>query len=139
MGAPKPSIVHCNIRGLVKNYYNLLSFLNTNHPDIVCLQETMLGPNSHLPYNRKIEFNNYNIYRKDCSPGKWGVAILVLKTIPQSLLPINSSLEQISVKVFFKGKDTSITSLYLPNQIPFNDNELDILQKSLTFIFNILN
>ena len=119
------SIIHFNIRGLIKNFYNLLTFISTFKPDIICLQETQLGPNSTLQNKRKIEFRGYNLYRKDTSPGKWGVAILVKEDIPQSLLRITSSLEQISVKIFYKGKEMSITSLYLPPQIDFTLNELE--------------
>ena len=125
------SIVQFNIRGLIKNYYNLLTYITTFKPDIVCLQETQIGPNSRLKYNKPIEFRGYNMYRKDCEPGKWGVAILVKEDIPQNLINIRSSLEQVSVKVFYKGKTLSVTSFYLPPQIRFTINELEILNRHL--------
>ena len=128
IGEDTINIVQFNIRGLIKNFYNLQTFISTFKPDIVCLQETQVGPDSTLRYRRPIEFRGYNLYRKDCEPGKWGVAILVKEDIPQSLLNIKSSLEQISVKVFYKGKTMSLTSLYL---LSFTIKELEILNRQL--------
>ena len=91
----------------------------------------MIGPNSVLNNKRPIEFDNYNIYRKDDSPGKWGVAILVRTDIPQSEIKIKTSLEQISIKIFYKGKYISVTSLYLPNQIHFRKEQLINLNNQL--------
>ena len=84
-------------------------------------------------YNRLIEFKNYKLYRKDCEPGKWGVAILVKEDIPHSLRNIRSNLEQISVKIFYRGKNISVTSLYLPPSTMFNVNELDLLNSQLLY------
>ena len=92
----------------------------------------MLGPNSTLKYNLPIEFRDYKLYRKDCQPGKWGVAILVKEDIPHSIINIKSNLEQISIKMLFRGKEISLTSLYLPNGIPINKNELEILYNQLS-------
>ena len=50
------NFVHINIRGLIKNFYNLQSFISAFRPDVICLQETQLGPNSTLKYNKPIEF-----------------------------------------------------------------------------------
>ena len=91
----------------------------------------MIGPNSVLENNKAIEFNNYKIYRKDHSPGKWGVAILVKDEIPQSEIKIRTNLEQVSVKIHYKGKQMSVTSLYLPNQIRFSKIELSNLNSQL--------
>ena len=131
LGVNKVNFVQFNIRGLIKNFYRLTDFLSLYRPDVVCLQETMLGPASTLDNKKPIEFKKYNIYRKDCVAGKWGVAILIHKDIPHSLMNIRSALEQITVKLMFKGKQISVTSLYLPNPIKFTLNELEILNNQL--------
>ena len=127
----KPNFCQFNIRGLRENYEKLDNFLKMYRPEVVCLQETKLNPNATIGRNRPIEFKNYKIYRKDSIGNKWGVAILVHTDIPQSLLNINSSLEQVSVKIKFRNKDISVTSLYLPNRIPIEKEQLEDLNKQL--------
>ena len=127
----KPNFCQFNIRGLRGNYEKLDAFLKMYKPEVMCLQETKLSPNATIGNNRPIEFKNYKIYRKDSPGDKWGVAILVHTDIPQSLLNINSNLEQISVKIKFRNKDISVTSLYLPNRIPIEKEQLEDLNKQL--------
>ena len=127
----KYNFVHHNIRGLIANYYNLQTLISIHKPDIICLQETQLGPNSTLKKSKPITFPDYKIYRKDCSPGKWGIAILVKQNIPQWEMKIRSKLEQVSVKVFYRGKEMSVTSLYLPPGLRFKDRDLEILNRQL--------
>ena len=92
---------------------------------IICLKETQLGRNTTLNHKKPIEFPNYKIYRKDCQPSKCGVAILVKQNIPQWYMNINSKLEQVSVKIFYRGKEMSVTSLYLTPGIKFKIKELE--------------
>ena len=99
--------------------YYITSHRAIHNPDIICLQETQLGPNSTLKNSKQIKFQDYKIYRKDSTPGKWGVAVLVKQNIPQWEMKINSKLEQVSVKVFYKGKEMSVTSLCLPPGIRY--------------------
>ena len=73
MGAQGPldkniSFAHFNVRGLIGNYYLLQQFISTYKPDVVALQETMLGPNSKLKNKLNIQYKNYKMYRKDTSP-----------------------------------------------------------------------
>ena len=112
-----PSVVHFNIRGLIANFFNLQIYLSVHGPDVVCLQETMLGPNSTLNHKQPIEFRNYKLYRNDCQAGKWGVAILIKEDIPHSLMDIRSTLQQITIKMHYMGREMSVTSLYLPPSV----------------------
>lgn len=89
----------------------------------------MLGPNSTLSHNRPIEYNGYKMYRKDCQPGKWGVAIIVKEDIPHSEMNIRSALEQVTIH--YQGKDISITSLYLPPSMGFDIIDLERLNRQL--------
>ena len=76
-------------------------------------------------------FPDYEIYRKYGQPGKWGVAILVKQNIPHWYMDINSKLEQVSVKIFYKGKEISVTSLYLTPGIKIKIKDLEILNRQL--------
>ena len=44
----KYDFVQHNIRGLISNYYNLQTLISIHKPDIICLHETQLGPNTTL-------------------------------------------------------------------------------------------
>ena len=127
----KYNFVQHNIRDIKTNYYNLQTLITLHRPDIICLQETQLGPNTTLDNKKPINFPDYKIYRKDCKPGKWGVAIMVKQNIPQWYMDINSKLEQVSVKIFYKGKELSVTSLYLTPGIKFKIKDLESLNRQL--------
>ena len=68
------SILHLNIRSLVKNFDSLHLLVNSLPilPDIIAITETKLNPNSHINF---IQLKNFNFIRKDSSSRAGGVGI----------------------------------------------------------------
>ena len=97
----------------------------------MALQETMMSRDTKLKDGSEIKFNDYNIFQKYCGLNRRGVAILVRTDILADEIDISSNLEHITVKVFYRNKYMSVTSLYLSPSIPFEVKDLENLNRKL--------
>ena len=86
-------IVHWNIRGYVGNFEDLKILIrNSGSPACVCLQETLLGdkkaypPSRYYIYQRNQNNPNGNVLPR-------GIALLINKKIPHTILNLNRPLE----------------------------------------------
>lgn len=68
-------IIHWNIRSSNSNKDNLISIVRKYQPDVICLNETWLRPNSIF------NINSYNIVRQDRTDGYGGVAICIKNNV----------------------------------------------------------
>lgn len=132
------SIFHVNTRSLSKNYDKLISLLTSlpKFPDILCLSETWLKPDS-APLHDIPGFNSYHTFRHD---GYGGVAVYVKDSIPST--PIteycisDENIELCTIKVTVGSITYIISSLYRPHskhhQIKeFSDLMDDLLSRDI--------
>ena len=112
------SILQWNCRSLRKRKYTLLHLAAVTQPFIIALQESFLANDSELLALKDL-FPSFNFYFKNrpkdgpANP-RGGVALMVLKSVPQSLLQLNTHLEAIAIKILYRGKNVTVSSLYLP-------------------------
>lgn len=107
----KLSIIHWNIRSLLRNYSELIILLNSYKPDVVCLNETWLSP--HI----KVIIPSYSIVRKDRQDRKGGVAILVSSSIPFAQSNTNINIDWRVQYLGISIKNLSIFTAYCPPDI----------------------
>ena len=107
------SIMHLNIRSLVKNLCNLKFILETFTPDVVMICETFLHENNV----NKCHISNYDFYHCERKSGKGGgIAIYTKRDL--SCTEVNVSIdhddfvEELSVSCMFKNKKYIFTELY---------------------------
>ena len=103
-------------------------------PACVCLQETMLGDQSHSSPP------GYRGFFSSPIPGQGhhgGTAIFVRTDIPFIPVPLQSPLQAVAVKVYL-GKFYSLCSLYLPPGAPVARQDLDGLAQALPSPFLLL-
>ena len=101
-------------------------------PNIIALQETKLPPN--ISYNIK----KYNLYSKNRNSDGGGVALYVNNVLPSSPLPLQTNLEAIATRVWYKDKNITFCSLYLPPGVDFPTNDFISLLNELPSPFMIL-
>ena len=79
-----------------------------------------------------VSLRNYHLIRKD-RQGRagGGVAIYVHDTLPYLVVNLNSSLEVVACKVKFNNTHLAICSIYCPNDVRLNHDELDSLEHQL--------
>lgn len=113
-----------NANGLQAKINEYRLYLSSERIDIAIINETKLKPAVN------IKINGYVIHRKDRLHNRGGgVAILVKKNIPHSLIPSKLiEIENVSIKLM---DDTIITGVYNPPTHKITNNELDEL-----FIYN---
>lgn len=118
----KINIMQWNSRSAVSNKYSLQNFLSNNKVDIALISETWFKPNV------VVNFNGYNLVRKDRFDGKAGVAILIKKSLNfRELQIINNFSDDVLVcgaEVKFNSNLTlSLLSIYRPPNINTTLNE----------------
>ena len=89
-------LIQWNCRGLKVSFNELLLLLTGLCPSIICLQETFLKPNDNL------NIRGYTLYNHIYQAGdraSGGSSIVVNNSIPQSLIPLNTNLQAVAVKV----------------------------------------
>ena len=108
-------IVHWNIRGYVGNFEDLKILIrNSGSPACVCLQETLLGdkkaypPSRYYIYQRNQNNPNGNVLPR-------GIALLINKKVPHTILNLNTTLEAQAVKLFL-NKTYTIVNIYISPQ-----------------------
>lgn len=108
-------ILQWNIRGFRTSAAELQYLVHKEDIQVVCLQETMRGPDvspPHLP--------GFRTYHVPCTPGPGnrGVALLVKNHLPQSAIDLPTDLQNIqatAARVQLGSKLVSIISAYTPS------------------------
>src|SRR6478609_6086362 len=96
-------------------------------PDIICINETFLKPNSNF------YLLNYDVVRKDrIDRSRGGVATLIRTGLSYKQLQVPDSIEGITVEVKCKNMTIIIVNVYLPPS-------LDIAEADLRYLFSFRN
>ena len=92
-------------------------------PDVICLQETRLQDHPDPP-----QLKHYHSYRRYEGHG---TAIYIHKSLPQTEVELNSTLEATACRVKFGNMYLSICSIYCPPRGPLDDDALASLIQHL--------
>ena len=126
-------IIQWNCRGFRANYDEIKRILNEHNPTALCLQETFLKDKD------KINIPNFSIYSSfsvgEHSSG--GVSILVNRTTPHRVLPLNTNIQAVAVNVTAE-KSISLCSIYIPPSSNLIPQDLDDLVSQLPAPFILL-
>ena len=117
------TIIQWNCRGIRNKLTQLALMLSLHKPDVLCLQETLLGDRADPP-----QLKHYHSYRR--YDGR-GVAIYIHKSHPQTEVILNSTLEAVACRVKFGNAYLSVCSLYCPPQVPFDNDSFTSLFDTL--------
>ena len=116
------------------NFNELLLLLTGLCPSIICLQETFLKPTNNLNIRG---YTLYNHIHQSGGRASGGSSIVVNSSVPQSLIPLNTNLQAVAVKVTIH-KTIHVCSLYLPPGDRFNKADLEHLLAQLPKPFIII-
>ena len=130
-------LMQWNIRSFNAQRIHLIDAIDNKHPDIICLQETLLKPNKQV---RLPSFQNPPCRKDRVDGGRGGVMIYVQPNIPYSDVTIDTTLEACAIQAYFDQKTITVCSLYLPPNLPDSiiSEKLDSLQEQLPSPFIIL-
>ena len=118
------SILQWNVRNIKSQKLHLQHAIDILEPSILCLQETHLKPHHNINLSKFQE-----TYRKDrVNRAGGGVLVAVRRNIASEIIHINSDLEAVAAKTYFKEKTLTVCSLYLPPDLT-NTNLTDKLNK----------
>ena len=117
------NILQWNCRGLGNKYHFLPILIGTHRPSVICLQETRLDDHPDPQ-----AFKHYYPYRRHVGHG---VAVYIHKTLPQTEVTLNTTLEAVACRVKFNDTYVSICSLYCSPAGPLNGDELESLVNQL--------
>ena len=111
-------MVSMNINGLRGKKLELQSFLDTEKPEIVALQETKID--SSIKTNELIPDSlGYDVYRKDRNDKGGGTMLLIKRFLDSAPVnKLNNSSESIWCKIKIQGKTHFISSWYRPPNAP---------------------
>ena len=116
------------------NFNELLLLLTGLCPSVICLQETYLKPTDNL------NIRGYTLYNHIHQAGdrvSGGSSIVVNNSIPQSLIPLNTNLQAVAVKVTLH-RTIHVCSIYLPPGDRFNMADIEHLISQLPKPFIIM-
>ena len=122
------NIIQWNLDSWKSKFTQLSSLITLYSPEIIALQETKLSPE----YQTSKQLTQFDIYRKDRNFRGGGVAILVLKKIPHTSVPLNTTLEAIAVKIHLQNLQITFCNIYIPPGIRFPENEINNLIAQLS-------
>ena len=107
-------ILQWNIRGYYGNFEDLKLLLrNSGYPSCVCLQETLLGDKKPYPPSNYFIYSKNHNGSQNVSPR--GIAILIDKKVPHTVIDINSDLEAQAIKLHL-NKTYTIVNIYISPQ-----------------------
>jgi hypothetical protein len=119
--APQLKIIHWNARSLSLHGDNLKRLLMANNvtPDIICIQETQLGP------NRSFNFDGYTCEKKDRgTSNKGGLATYVRRGLSYSVLYTKDSPEMIAIQITTREGKLNVVNIYhSPRATPESHDE----------------
>ena len=102
-------IIQWNCRGLKANFNEILLLLQED-PVAVCLQESFLKSEDNITFRGYELINSFGPTEPRVSGG---VSIIVNEHVPHSVVPLNTNLQAVAVRVTLH-KTITICSLYLP-------------------------
>ena len=119
-------ILQWNINGLKTRLPRIQALINEMQPKILALQEIKLNDNS------PIFFRGFKIYKK-LRPiaGGGGVCLAVHNQIPSTPLQLNTTLEAVACKVYFKDFSINICNVYFNEPADVNYVSLKALVDSI--------
>ena len=123
-----PSILQWNCRGLRTALADLQVTIGRQQPQIVCLQETKLAPDTSC------SIKGYTVIRKDVASSTvahGGVLLAVHHSVPTSPVPLSTSLQAVAATVQLGRPRLTVCSVYLPPGITFPLAELGQLVSEL--------
>ena len=126
------SIVQWNCRGLKSNFDELSLLISEYKPVAVCLQETFLKKEDSI----SIKYHSmYNTYFADGNRARGGVTVVVNNSIPHRLIPLNTTLQAVAVRISLHNTIT-LCSIYLSPSTPIDENKLNdlLLQLPAPFV-----
>ena len=114
------SIIQWNCRGLRANFDEIQLLTNNFTPLGICLQETMQN-NNILNLRKYSHFYCNSVSRDGRAIG--GVSLLILKTVPHSVVNITTNLQAVAVRVTLH-RAVTLCSIYLPPTTAINSTDL---------------
>ena len=119
-------ILQWNCRGLAANLDELQILIQQHTPAVICLQETMCRQGA---VNLR-QYQSFYAPTATDSSHRGGVAVLVKNRVPHSLVPLNSTLPAVAVRVTLH-RPITICSLYLPPSLNYTLGDLLALVNQL--------
>ena len=130
-----PKIIQWNIRSLKQRLVSLSLLINSITPEIFCLQETKLE-DANFEYNGNL-YKAYHHINKSKKIAAGGTSIFIKRSIPQSEIHLNTTLQAKAVKVTL-NKPITICSIYIAPDENFTKQQLIDLHSQLKPPFIIL-
>lgn len=120
---PSLKILTWNANGVTLKILELTQFVEDNHIDVICLQETYLSP------SKTLFLPGYVVYRLDRSTQGGGVAIAIKSSIRHRQADISDFLgEAVGLEITPEsGKPTRIFSVYVPPTVNIKNLHLTSL------------
>ncbi|KAL1446969.1 hypothetical protein WDU94_012254 [Cyamophila willieti] len=126
---PSNFILQWNCNGFFSKLNNLKLLNQLFSPSVICIQETCLSDKN------KFNMNTFNCYRHDfvsITKACNGVLTLVHKSLYSVVIPIQSPLQVIAVKVFHPlFKFLSICNIYIPSNVQLSLSHLQSIYNQL--------
>ena len=121
------NILQWNLNGFYKKLNELELIIQKQSPNIICIQESNFNDNliGKIP-----KFNTYYKNRTNALRSSGGVATFVSDNFYSTQLNLITNLEAIAITIH--GKEIiTICNIYLPNQLNFNENDINKIIKQL--------
>ena len=128
-----PSLLQWNCRGLRANWSDLKLLLEEHQPSAVCLQETLLTKPSLINLRRFISYDLFS----DPDKSSRVVSILVNIAIPQSQIPIKTTLQAVAVRISL-SRIITLCSVYFPPNQNISTEDIESLISELPGPFIIM-
>ena len=100
-----------NSRSINNKLNQFQNFVYSNKVDIFCVTETWL---TDAIYDNEILPTDYSVYRNDRNSRGGGVMIVINNNICSELIPSNSDLEVLSIKIKIKPISFTVCVVYIP-------------------------
>jgi hypothetical protein len=125
MDAPLVNIMQWNSRSIKANLNSLSHYVETHpHISILAISETHLSPTDSFTFR---DFVSYRADRFNQKGG--GVGLFVHPKLPAEQIHFHTQLEAVAIRTNFRGKKTTIISLYLPPNENRNKELEDLLSQ----------
>ena len=126
----KQNIIQWNCRSIKPSYKEIKGIMTNYNPDIICLQETLLKEKDNITSKGYNTYNQTNNSARDNQP-TGDSSIINKDQIPHAVLPLQTNLQSIAIKVSLHQTIISICSIYIPPKHKLNKNEIENLIEQL--------